>query len=128
LLDFERGNLLDQLEASCERQHTRVKKWHAMFARRPVNGERLTLPIAKYVGKYFNEYWGTIFVTSTNGELQVHFGDLPVAIKALSKDSFAVAMMPGATEPAHFVLNEKDSVAALVYDEEDAGKITFDRQ
>ncbi len=99
-----------------------------MFARRPVNGERLTLPIAKYVGEYFNEHWGTILVTSSNGELRVHFGDLPVSVKASAKDAFAVAMMPGSTEPAHFILDGKDSVAALVYDEEDYGEITFDRQ
>lgn len=128
LLDFERGDLLDRLEASCERQHARVKKWHAMFARRPVNAERLSLPIAKYVGKYFNENWGTIFVTDSDGELRVHFGDLPVLIKASSKDAFAASMTPGSTELVHFVLDGTDSVAALVYDEEEAGEITFDRQ
>ena len=128
LLDFERGDLLDRLEASCEGQHARTKKWYAMFTRRPVTAERLTLPIAQYVGKYFNEHWGTIFVASDNGELRIHLGDLPVRIKASRKDSFELAMMPGSNEPAHFVLDEKGSVAALVYDEEDAGEITFDRQ
>ena len=99
-----------------------------MFSRRPVNAKRLSLPIAKYVGEYSNEHWGRIFVKSVNGELRVHLGDLPVSIKSLDKDAFAIAMMPGSNEPAHFVLDGKNSVSALVYEEEDAGEITFDRQ
>jgi len=129
LLDFERGDLLDRLEASCERQHARIKRWHAMFAEKPVNADTLTLPIEKYVGEYFNEHWGTILVTSINNELRVHLGDLPVTIKSSKKkDSFVVAMMPGSTESAHFVLDGKYSVTAVVYEEEDHGAITYDRK
>ncbi len=128
LMNFKRSDLLDRLEASCERQHARMKRWHAMFAKRPINAEALTLPIDEYVGEYSNEHWGTVFVTSIDGELRVHFGDLPVSIKSSGKDSFAVAIMPGSTEPAHFILDPTDSVAALAYEEEDSGEITFHRQ
>ena len=75
-----------------------------------------------------NQPRGTIFVTVINGELLAHFGESPVSIKSLGKDSSVVAKMPGSTRPAHFVLDGRSSVAALVCDEEDNGEITFDRQ
>ncbi len=129
LLDFERGDLLDRLEASCERQHKRMKRWNSRFTDYPVTAESLTLPVVKYLGEYYNPQWGTIYVAQANDQLQIRLGDLPVGITSLKKkDVIEISMMPGSIEPARFVLDGKGSVTAIIYDEEDHGEIIFDRK
>ena len=128
LLDLERGNLMDQLEASCAKQLKRMKQWHKKFADRPVTRDSLSLPASKYAGRYYTEHWGAVTVKSQGDGLSVHLGDLPLQLLSAGKDKLDVSMMPGNLMPAKFVLDGSGGVSAFVYEDEDYGEISFARQ
>ena len=127
LLDFERGDLLDQLEASCEPQHKRAGDWHAKFSENPITAKRLSAPIKSYVGNFSNEHWGTITVRVDDGELRMRFGDLPISLRATSKDAFVFAVTPEMSESAYFMVEGNESVTGIVVASGRFGEITFER-
>lgn len=89
----------------------------ASFAERAKRTSQLTKPLGDYTGKYVNELFGTIQVTSNGNALVVKMGNIEVASTAFTApETIRVEMIPGMGEVIKFNNNPLDKVESLTYD------------
>jgi hypothetical protein len=79
---------------------------------RPAEGAGLSLPAAAYVGRYTHEEWGTVEVTTNDGELFLAFGEFLLDMKTAGTDHFEFAMA-GGTKHGQFLLGAGKTVASV---------------
>jgi len=127
LLGLEPGNSLEQLEAAIEPHFKRLRAWHEYVADNPVDADGLSLPLARYVGKYFNPHWGTIAVREKDGALTLQFGDMPVRVLSTGKDEIAMSWRPGSKEAVRFERFDDKRVTALIFKDPDDSDVRFER-
>ena len=77
---------------------------------------QLTKPAAEYAGKYSNEYFGTIDITSNGNELTVRLGNIKyIATAFTEKETIRVEMIPGTGEVIKFIKNADEKIESLTY-------------
>ena len=67
-------------------------------------------------GKYSNEYFGTIDITSNGNELTVRLGNIKyIATAFTEKETIRVEMIPGTGEVIKFIKNADEKIESLTY-------------
>jgi len=128
LLGQERSDKLEHLEKACEPYFERMRAWQKEIADNPVDKDVLSLPLDRYVGRYYNEHWGDVVVGQSDGTMTIQFGDIPLRLESTDKDKMKIYLDPGTGQPAWFELTDEGQVAAFAFSGPEGVEVRFARR